>query len=136
MDPGDSMVILVYTAPITCTGCKKLLVQYLKSLSLNHARVVFIYDGRGDIVHKKRHLDETRQWINHSECYFYFSNECDQEATMYTPFLGGCGRSPCLAVLRDGQLHVFNSDQMFLESTSGMLQFKEPFLSQFEKLVQ
>lgn len=133
--PGDSIVILVYTAPITCTGCKKLLVQYFKSLSLNHAQVVFIYNGRGDIVHKKRHLDETRQWIKHSECYFFYANLCAHEDQVCNLLLADCERSPCLGVMRDGQFHVFNSGQMFFESENGALQFKESFLRDFEKLL-
>lgn len=134
INPGDSTALIVRIKKITCTGCLKHLVNYLQSKNLNNCQIVFIFEGGGDIVYQKMRLQETRQWIKHSHCYFYYGSECTGETNRYTPLLERCGSSPCLGVLSKKKMHIFDSESMFLEE-DGYLIFKESFLNTLSRLV-
>lgn len=135
INPGDSTVLIVSIKGATCTGCLKHLVNYLQSIDLSNSKVAFIFEGGGGVVYQKMRWEESRQWIPQSHCYFYYSSGCAGEPNRYTPLLEQCKSSPCLGILSKGEIHIYDSDSMFLEE-DGYLSFKESFLNDFSSLVQ
>ncbi|MFO8053786.1 MAG: hypothetical protein R6U19_01300 [Bacteroidales bacterium] len=123
---------MVFIKPISCSGCIKVLFDFLEDKNLIHCRKAIVHYGGGDIVRKKSLYNESEELLPGSECLFYYKKNCNTDNSFYALF-NQCNHSPCVGIFKDEQLFIFDSDDMFKEM-QGYLSIRKAFAERFSQL--
>lgn len=129
----DTAVIMVYLKYPSCTGCKKLLFQYLKGTYTGTAHTYILHENIRGALRRRSALEEARKVWPGSDVLFFIESECDPKHSLFQ--LTTLQESPVLAFLYNDNLRIFEFDEIFFQML-GFLVIRKDFKQEFNDLLK